>query len=137
MCLSDPVDSHTLSDSIIRKAEISDRINIKSFMDSQDVFHRHFDWLNSIDWLGKQPFFLAERQNKILSAISCPEFPDNIAWLRFFYFQRGSDPAAFFQNFLPYINDFFSLGKHHVQLATLSSQDWFSQILMDNKFFRR
>lgn len=46
--------------------------------------HAHLDWKPAEDWLGRQPYLLAERRRRLIGALACPPDPPHTAWLRLF-----------------------------------------------------
>jgi len=68
----------------VRQAEIKDQQQIASLIHFEPYVHRHLDWRNPIDWLGKQPFYVAIRDEKVVAALACPPDPPQIAWIRLF-----------------------------------------------------
>jgi len=67
-----------------RLAAPADRQVVLSLMHSGGHIHAHLDWKRVEDWLGDQPFLLAERGPRILGALAFPPAPADTAWLRFF-----------------------------------------------------
>jgi len=69
---------------LVRPATPNDRQLIRSLMRSEAYIHTHLDWKPVEDWLGDQPFLVAERETRSLGALACPPAPADTAWLRFF-----------------------------------------------------
>src|SRR5689334_12659069 len=69
---------------IARPATSADQQLIRSLMRSEGYVHTHLDWKPVEDWLGDQPFLVAERETRSLGALACPPAPADTAWLRFF-----------------------------------------------------
>jgi len=53
-------------------------------MRSEGYVHTHLDWKPVEDWLGDQPFLVAEHESRSLGGLACPPAPADTAWLRFF-----------------------------------------------------
>ena len=68
----------------VRPAGITDQQQIASLIHFEPYVHRHLDWRNPLDWLGKQPFYAAIQDDKLVAALACPPDPPQIAWIRLF-----------------------------------------------------
>src|SRR5512133_3962367 len=69
---------------ILRPAEPRDYATLFSFMNSLSHMHRHLDWRDTLEWLGRQPFLVCEEDNQIQAALACPPEPPEVAWVRLF-----------------------------------------------------
>ena len=74
---------HT-SDPIIRSALDKDRQSLANLIHFEVYVHRHLDWRPPIDWIGKDPCLVLERDGELLSALICPPDPPEAAWIRLF-----------------------------------------------------
>jgi ribosomal protein S18 acetylase RimI-like enzyme len=68
----------------IRSATENDRQSLANIIHYEVYVHRHLDWRPPIDWVGKQPCLIAERDGRLLAALICPSEPPEIAWIRLF-----------------------------------------------------
>lgn len=68
----------------VRQAGVKDQQQIASLIHFETYIHRHLDWRNPIDWLGKQPFYVAVQDDRLLAAFACPPDPPQVAWIRLF-----------------------------------------------------
>ncbi|MEN4100464.1 MAG: hypothetical protein ROW52_11115, partial [Anaerolineaceae bacterium] len=80
------------SDQSIRPATRQDRSLITSLLKYETMSHCHLDWRTPLDWLGSQPFWLIERNQRPLAALACPPDPPEIAWVRFFACTSALEP---------------------------------------------
>jgi ribosomal protein S18 acetylase RimI-like enzyme len=69
---------------IIRSATDNDRQPLANLIHYEVYVHRHLDWRPPIDWVGKRPCLLTERDGHLLAALICPPDPPEIAWIRLF-----------------------------------------------------
>jgi ribosomal protein S18 acetylase RimI-like enzyme len=69
---------------LIRSATDRDRQSLANLIHFEVYVHRHLDWRPPIDWIGRQPCLVAERDGHILSALICPPDPPEAAWIRLF-----------------------------------------------------
>ena len=69
----------------IRQAEIDDEHDLRWLLQRKSFIHRHLGWHSPLAWLGKQPFFLLEKEDQgVLAALSFPRDEDGKVWLRLF-----------------------------------------------------
>jgi ribosomal protein S18 acetylase RimI-like enzyme len=69
---------------IIRSATEKDRQSLANLIHYEVFVHRHLDWRTPMDWIGRQPCLIAERDGRLLAALICPPDPPEIAWVRLF-----------------------------------------------------
>jgi len=51
--------------------------------------HKHVDWIDTLDLLGRKPFLLASQDNKPIGCLACPPDPPGTSWLRLFAVAPG------------------------------------------------
>lgn len=68
----------------VRPASPADRNAILTLTRFDERVHVHLDWKPVEDWLGAQPFLLAERGRRVMGSLACPPDPPDTAWLRLF-----------------------------------------------------
>jgi ribosomal protein S18 acetylase RimI-like enzyme len=68
----------------IRPALVSDRHHISSLIYFEPYVHRHLDWRQPLDWLGSYYYWVAERNGRVVAALSCTPDPERVAWVRLF-----------------------------------------------------
>ncbi len=117
----------------IRPAEISDYSRLSNFINSEAQVHRHLDWRTPLEWLGTQPFWIAEEKQKIEAVLACTPDPQDIAWVRLFAaadpFYRSRLWSVLLKASIEQLQDGPS-----VQLAAIALQDWFKKILVESGF---
>ena len=67
-----------------RLAAPSDRNAIQTLTRFEQRVHAHLDWKPVEDWLGAQPFVVAERGQRMVGALACPADLPEVAWVRLF-----------------------------------------------------
>lgn len=68
----------------VRPAKLADRNAVLTLTHFDDRVHVHLDWKPVEEWLGTQPFLLAERGRQVMGGLACPPDPPDTAWLRLF-----------------------------------------------------
>ena len=68
----------------VRPANPGDRNAILTLTRFDERVHVHLDWKPVEEWLGTQPFLVAERGRRVMGGLACPPDPPDTAWLRLF-----------------------------------------------------
>ena len=68
----------------LRPAKIEDRNRLANLLHFESHVHTHLDWRRPIDWIGKEPFLVAERGGRLVASLALPPDPPGVAWLRLF-----------------------------------------------------
>ena len=68
----------------LRPALPPDHSALYRFVTSQNHIHRHLDWRDALEWLGREPFWLMEEEEQISAVLACPPEPEEVAWVRLF-----------------------------------------------------
>jgi ribosomal-protein-alanine N-acetyltransferase len=68
----------------VRPVTERDRQLLANLIHFEINVHRHLDWRPPLDWVGYQPYLVAERRSKIEAVLICPPDPPEIAWIRMF-----------------------------------------------------
>jgi ribosomal-protein-alanine N-acetyltransferase len=75
-----------------RPAAEADRELVTAFSRTAAQVHAHLDWRPAEDWLGTQPFLLAERGRRTIGVLVCPPDPPDTAWVRLFALAGDESP---------------------------------------------
>ncbi len=118
----------------LRPAQKSDFSNLLDFTSTLTHVHRHLDWRDSLDWVGRQPFWLQEENGKIQAALCCVPEPDTVAWVRMFAVAMQADPDRAWQNLFARCLD--DLRQMHLlpAIVSLSLRQWYDDLLKRNGF---
>ena len=118
---------------VSRPAENKDKQRLANLIHFETRVHRHLDWRAPLDWIGSQPFLVAERRNQIQATLACPPDPPNIAWIRLFGAASEIDPGQAWDNLWPLaLETLLSMGA--TTIAAISLQEWFRRLLLKSKF---
>lgn len=118
---------------LLRQANTTDLPRLSNFLAASPRLHRHLDWHPPIEWLGKQPFWLAEDNELIGAALALPPDPPGIAWVRLYACAAGVNPMiAWEQLFNRCLED--SALETRTIIASLALSDWFSSLLRHSGF---
>jgi ribosomal protein S18 acetylase RimI-like enzyme len=117
----------------ITNATHNQKLEISSFLNQDNLIHRHLDWFSPLDWLGQGPFLLEKLDDEIQAILLAAPEVEGAAWIRLFCVKNNflvEDVwERLFAKATSMLND-----ENIQQLATLSSSDWFTQLLRHSGF---
>jgi ribosomal protein S18 acetylase RimI-like enzyme len=123
----------TESDLNIRMAINSDRSRLANLIHFGSYIHQHLDWKSPLDWIGRQPYLIMERDGGLLSALACPPELPAITWIRLFAVSTNfTVDRAWKSLWSATVDELSRLGK--IQIAALSLQNWFNATLEESNF---
>lgn len=106
-----------------RPAIPDDRHALQTLARYEERVHAHLDWKPVEDWLGRQPFVVAERGSRLVGALACPPDLPDTAWIRFFGVVEGLAPETVWALLWPLARA--GLTEHGLrQAAALSLEAW-------------
>ena len=114
----------------IRFAQDKDRQQLASLIHFSPWVHRHLDWRPPLDWIGYQPYLLAESAGQVLAALTCPPDPPDVAWIRLFAASSEITVADAWDILWPAAHEYL----WGVTVAAIPLQGWFSQQLLAAQF---
>lgn len=118
----------------IRPANPSDYQALLALTGFEFYVHRHLDWKSPLDWLGSQPFFVLEKDQRILAALACPEDPPSVAWIHLFATTSSIKPQAAFPALFPLVLDFLQKNTRVEWIPVISLQTWLTVLLREYGF---
>jgi len=122
-----------LSPLVLRQANPSDLSRLAAFLAASPRLHRHLDWRPPIDWLGKQPFWLAEDNGLIGAVLAVLPDPAGIAWVRLFACAAGVNPMNAWEQLFNRCLEDPALESRTI-IPSLALSDWFVSILRRSGF---
>jgi len=118
---------------IIRSATNADRQTLANLIHYEVYVHRHLDWRPPIDWIGRQPCLIAERNGHLVAALICPPDPPEVAWIRLFAVsQDAALEEAWNILWIRALNQIIDLACPPI--AAIALRPWFQTILEKNGF---
>jgi [ribosomal protein S18]-alanine N-acetyltransferase len=119
----------------IRPAVATDRNAIMALVRYETHVHSHLDWKPAEDWLGSQPYLVAERGQRVIGALACPPDPPDAAWLRLFVTVGDGTSTAVWDLLWPMARA--ALTESGVKIAAaLGLEDWFGPLCLRAGFVR-
>ncbi len=113
-----------------RLAQAKDRKQLANLIHFGAWTHRHLDWRPPLDWIGYQPYLIAEREGQLLAALACPPDPPEAAWIRLFAVAPDIAVADAWDFLWPAAYEYL----WGITVAAISLQDWFSLQLTSARF---
>ncbi len=118
----------------VRRAVPEDRLQVANLGLYEGNTHRHLDWRSPFDWLGSPNYWVLEEDGRITAALSCPEEPPQVAWIRLFgHLPHLSGPAAWSALWSVACEEILSANKN-TQIAAIIVKQWFQKILISSGF---
>lgn len=118
---------------MIRQTLPEDYLSLNNLVHFESYVHRHLDWRSALDWLSHEPFLVAERDGRIVSALACPSDAPEVAWVRLFATissapPRMAWPALWEQTRIQLIRN------NETRVGAVGLNDWFIRVIMDSGF---
>lgn len=117
----------------VRPATEVDRHKLATLIHFSPYVHRHLDWRAPLDWLGTEPFLVAERNDQILAALACPADIPDLAWVRLFAVSTALLVDDAWEMMWPVAQ---RLMEASLSIAALPLQSWFERLLEESNFTR-
>lgn len=122
-----------MSDLSTRLAQPDDFLTLSSFLSFQSRIHRHLDWKSPLDWLGSQPFLIAEKDGKFEAVLACPPDPPHVAWIRLFACSPNVSATKAWDILLEQGREMLP-DKTNCNLVALALHPWFENLLVHSGF---
>ena len=120
--------------SVIRPALKRDNSGLHQFTSALNFVHRHLDWRDSLEWLGRMPFWILEEDGEMKAALACPPEPDWVAWVRLFAVNMHASPDRvwhiLFERCLANLQTLDPVPT----ITSLALRDWYENLLRRNGF---
>lgn len=118
----------------VRPAERTDYTALFNFTNSLSNIHRHLDWRDVLEWLGRQPFWICEEDRRVIGTLAFPPEPVDVAWVRLFGASIHAPlDRTWKQLFEPALAN-LSVCRPRPTLVTLALRDWYEDLLKRNGF---
>jgi ribosomal-protein-alanine N-acetyltransferase len=117
-----------------RNASPSDRHKLANLIHFELHVHRHLDWRPPLDWLGHQPFLIAEEHGNPLAALACPPDPPSVAWIRLFAVTTRISQQTAWDLLWPEAQNQLMEQSRPSKIAAIPLHSWFEDLLSSNGF---
>jgi len=120
----------------VRSASEEDRQQLANLLHFETHVHRHLDWRPPLDWIGHEPYLIAEREGRLLAALACPPDPPNVAWIRLFAVSSAMSAGKAWEELWTIAHAQLSATEKSPKIAAIPLQGWFKKVLEANNFVR-
>lgn len=117
---------------VIRKATFEDYTALANFLSFEYFIHRHLDWRSALDWLGKQPFLIAERDHEIVACFASPNDVPDSTWVRIFACSASISRQEIWEKF--YIRSLEQNFPSIKLIGALAIENWFLHLIEKTNF---
>ena len=114
----------------IRPARQEDQRQLANLLHVGARLHRHLDWRSPLDWVGRQPYLVAEHAGTIQAALACPPDPPEIAWIRLFAIHPEIPTGTAWEYLWAETQEYLQ----GVTVAAIPLQGWFQRLLSNAQF---
>jgi [ribosomal protein S18]-alanine N-acetyltransferase len=118
----------------VRRAVERDRRQISNLLFYEANTHRHLDWRSALDWIGSQHYWVLENDGRISAALSCPQDPPRVGWIRLFGYQPPLSAPEAWSALWDSARHEISQTDPHMQIAAIVVKHWFQSILLSSGF---
>jgi ribosomal protein S18 acetylase RimI-like enzyme len=117
---------------IIRQVRQADERQISNLVQFGTYVHQHLDWCQPVEWIGHQPYVVAEWNYGLLAALACPPDPENIAWIRLFAVNSIITVQEAWAALWASVCE--QLASRNMTIAAIPVREWFQGILESSLF---
>jgi ribosomal protein S18 acetylase RimI-like enzyme len=118
----------------IRPVAEQDRQRLANLIHFEALVHRHLDWRPALDWIGYQPYLLAERNNSLLASLACPPDPPNVAWIHLFAVSSKISSSQAWDRLWPSARSRLIKETQANTVAVIPLQRWFRTLIERSDF---
>ncbi|MBE9523589.1 MAG: GNAT family N-acetyltransferase [Chloroflexi bacterium] len=118
---------------LVRSAKGDDFQQLAGLTHFGAYVHYHLGWASPLDWLGKDPYLVLEKEGRIVAAIACPEDYQGVAWLQFFAVSQGVSVEESWELLWPGVLNGLD---DDISVLALPIQRWFRRLLQSKDFVK-
>lgn len=120
--------------SVLRPARKDDEHRLHQLSSGLNLIHRHLDWRDPLEWLGRDPFWILEEDGNFQAALACPPEPSWVAWVRYFAVAMHASPDRAWNKLFERCLDELHRLEALPTIASLALRDWYEELLRRNGF---
>lgn len=117
----------------IRSVTTSDRSRLANLIHFGPYIHQHLDWKPPLEWIGRKPYLLIEKDGGVLATLACPPDLPDITWIRLFAVSNNIQIENAWNLLWNATRDELSRSGG-IRIAALSLQRWFNELLHGSEF---
>lgn len=120
----------------VRPATPADRRKLANLIHFELYVHRHLDWRTPLDWIGSDPYLVAEQNRELVGAIACPPDPSPVAWIRLFAAASTTTIDRAWDILWPGALERLKAMPDLEWVEAIPLQRWFQNLLEESNFIR-
>jgi N-acetylglutamate synthase-like GNAT family acetyltransferase len=124
----------TVKQLTVRSAEGRDIQRLANLIHFETHVHRHLDWRPPLDWVGSDPYLIAESGGSLVAALACPPDPQDVSWIRLFAVSSEFPLQDAWDDLWPAALEQVHLLKPPVEIAAIPLQGWFRKLVEGSGF---
>ncbi len=118
----------------VRQAGKPDSYQIGQLLNFEEYVHRHMDWRAPLDWIGHEPFLVAEQFGRLAGTLTCPPDPIEVAWVRTFGATAIAAPQAVWETLWGAATRTLRQLPGTYYVASVALETWYRQLLEQSGF---
>lgn len=95
--------------------------------------HRHLDWQSALDWIGSEPFLVAEEDGQLVAALASPADTQEAIWIRLFACSSETKPEEAWDTLWPAAYQ-QAMRIRQESVSAIALHGWFGKLLTDSGF---
>jgi ribosomal protein S18 acetylase RimI-like enzyme len=116
-----------------RSIDPKDKQRLANLIHFETHVHRHLDWRPPLDWIGYEPYLIAESGKRLVATLACPPDPPDVAWIRLFAASSEIDLREAWWSLWSVAKERLQEVKD-IQIAAIPLHDWFRKLLQTSDF---
>jgi len=124
----------TLRQLTIRSAEEGDIQRLANLIHFETHVHRHLDWRPPLEWVGYEPYLVAEMDGNLVATLACPPDPKDVSWIRLFAISSELSVQKAWDELWPVALGQLIDGQRSVEIAAIPLQSWFRTVVENSGF---
>jgi ribosomal protein S18 acetylase RimI-like enzyme len=120
--------------SSIRTVREEDRQKLANLIHFEALVHRHLDWRPPLDWIGSEPYLVADKDRDLIAALACPPDPPGIAWIRLFAVSSDINAKEAWSALWSLARARLASSDEGIRVAAIPLQEWFAKLLRASGF---
>ena len=117
---------------VVRPVQFSDRRQLTSLIQFGSHVHRHLDWRRPVDWIGYEPYLVAEVQGQMVGVLACPSHSHPATWIRLFAATNGIPKKLVWEALWNAVREWFS--SYQTCIVVIPMHTWFQEMLKSSGF---
>lgn len=116
-----------------RSISPKDKQQLANLIHFENHVHRHLDWRPPLDWIGHEPYLVAEWGKRLVAALACPPDPPGVSWIRLFAASSEVDLKEAWWSLWGLAKERL-LEYDEIRVAAIPLHDWFRKLLQLSHF---